>query len=92
MANGADAFLLDVRETYEWDIANLAPLGAFLLPMAQVSKRLDEIPRDRPVIVYCRSGVRSMEIARYLVGQGYPDVRNLTGGILAWAQEVDSSL
>ena len=79
----ARPFLLDVREPIEWDAMNLARLGAVLVPMGQVPERLDEIPRGRPVVVYCHSGVRSLEVANFLAAQGYDEVRNLEGGIAA---------
>ena len=74
-------FLLDVREVMEWRNVNLAHLGAVLVPMREVPGRMDEIPRDRPVVVYCQTGVRSLEVARLLAAEGYADVRNLEGGI-----------
>lgn len=74
-------FLLDVREVMEWQNVNLAHLGAVLVPMREVPGRMDEIPRDRPVVVYCHTGVRSLEVARLLAAEGYEDVRNLQGGI-----------
>ena len=74
-------FLLDVREPMEWHAMNLERLGAVLIPMRQVPGRLDEIPRDRPVVVYCQTGVRSMEVAKLLVEEGYEEVVNLDGGI-----------
>ena len=74
-------FLLDVREVMEWQNMNLAHLGAVLVPMREVPGRMDEIPRDRPVVVYCHTGVRSLEVAKLLAAEGYEDVRNLEGGI-----------
>lgn len=76
-------FLLDVREPAEWHAMNLSGLGAVLLPMGELPECLNEIPRDRPVVVYCHSGVRSLEVAKLLVAQGWTDVRNLEGGIAA---------
>lgn len=76
-------FLLDVREPAEWHAMNLSGLGAVLVPMGQLPERLNEIPRDRPVVVYCHSGVRSLEVAKLLVAQGWTDVRNLERGIAA---------
>ena len=81
LAGEPPPFLLDVREVVEWRNLNLAHLGAVLLPMREVSGRLDEIPRDRPVVVYCQSGARSLEVAKLLAAEGYADVRNLEGGI-----------
>ena len=86
MSGAAPPFLLDVREPLEWDAMNLGGLGAVLVPMGQLPERLAEIPRNRPVVVYCHSGVRSLEVAHFLHAQGYDDVRNLEGGIMAVAE------
>lgn len=85
-------FILDVREPYEWKICNLGPLGATLIPMAEVLERADELPRDREIVVYCRSGGRSARIVKRLREAGFDGVYNLEGGILAWADEVDPSI
>ena len=82
MAGDPRPFLLDVREPVEWQMMNLAELGAVLVPMGEVGERLEEIPRDRPVVVYCHTGVRSLKVAEALVEEGYEDVRNLEGGIV----------
>ena len=82
MAGDPRPFLLDVREPMEWQMMNLAELGAVLVPMGEVGERLEEIPRDRPVVVYCHTGVRSLKVAEALVDEGYEDVRNLEGGIV----------
>jgi len=88
----APPFLLDVREPYEWQICNLGPQGATLIPMAEVLDRSDELPRDREIVVYCRSGGRSARIVKRLREAGFEGVYNLEGGILAWADEVDPSI
>lgn len=74
--------LLDVRQPFEYQEMHLP--GARLVPLAELPDRLGEIPRDRPVIVYCRSGNRSSAAAGLLEGQGYPDVRSMLGGLDAW--------
>lgn len=76
-------FLLDVREPFEWQAMNLRSLGAVLVPKGDVPDRLQEIPQDRPVVVYCHSGARSLDVARVLAAAGYDGVRNLEGGIAA---------
>ncbi|MGA3071271.1 MAG: rhodanese-like domain-containing protein [Terracidiphilus sp.] len=83
---GEDAYILDVREPYEYRIANI---GGQLIPQNEVPNRLAEIDRDREVIVQCRSGSRSQRIAEFLKQVGYPRVVNLAGGILAWSDEID---
>ena len=89
MDAGEDVFVLDVREPYEYQIANI---GATLIPQNDVPKRLDEIDRNREIVVQCRSGQRSQRIAEYLAQQGYGNVKNLAGGILAWADEIDPKM
>ncbi|NNM32579.1 MAG: molybdopterin-synthase adenylyltransferase MoeB [Gemmatimonadetes bacterium] len=78
-------FLLDVREPFEWDICNLASFGAVLIPRGELENRLDEIPRERPVLVYCRTGARSRAVQSLLFERGFADVLDLDGGILACA-------
>ncbi len=85
-------FLLDVREPFEWDIVNLSEFGASLIPLGELTERLAEIPSDREIVVHCRSGVRSAKAADLLYGSGFSGLYNLHGGILAWIDEVDSSL
>ncbi len=92
LATADPPFLLDVREPYEWEIANLAQGGAVLIPLGEVQDRLDEIPTDREVVVYCRSGQRSATAVRTLLASGLPRVHNLRGGVLAWADDIDPSL
>jgi len=83
---GEDLFVLDVREPYEYQIANI---GGTLIPMNDVPQRLAEIDRNREIVVQCRSGGRSQRVAEFLAAQGYPNVKNLAGGILAWADQID---
>lgn len=82
--------LVDVREAWELDIAALP--GALHIPMAEVPGRVQELDRSRDIVVMCRSGGRSLSVARFLEAQGYASVANLTGGVLAWARDVDPTL
>jgi adenylyltransferase/sulfurtransferase len=86
---GEDVFVLDVREPYEYQIANI---GGTLIPQNDVPQRLAEIDRTREIVVQCRSGQRSQRIAEFLQQAGYPKVSNLAGGILAWADEIDPKM
>ena len=86
---GDDIFLLDVREPYEYQIAQI---GGTLIPQNDVPNRLVEIPRDREIVVQCRSGARSQRIAELLKQSGYTQVVNLAGGILAWSDEIDPTV
>ncbi|MBX2816982.1 MAG: molybdopterin-synthase adenylyltransferase MoeB [Saprospiraceae bacterium] len=88
--DGNAPMLWDVREPYEYEICNL---GGLLIPIGEVAQRLAEIPRDKEVVVHCRTGVRSEKAILMLKEQhGYQNLVNLTGGILAYAKEVDSSM
>ena len=80
----SDLYLLDVRTPGEYQQARLA--GAQLIPIDQMMKRLAEVPKDRPILVYCAVGSRSSQVVNYLARQGYPEVYNLDGGIYSWAQ------
>jgi rhodanese-related sulfurtransferase len=88
---GADMTLLDVRE--DWEIA-LAPVptGIVHIPMGEISDRLGELDPAREIVVICRSGGRSLEVARFLERQGFRSVYNLAGGILAWSRDLDPKI
>jgi adenylyltransferase/sulfurtransferase len=92
LSGPAAPVLVDVREHYEWAIGNLGPEGAVHLPMGDLGRRMDELPRDREVVVMCRSGARSAAVVRTLQDAGYEAVVNLRGGILAWARDIDPSI
>jgi molybdopterin/thiamine biosynthesis adenylyltransferase/rhodanese-related sulfurtransferase len=83
---GEDVQLIDVREPYEYQIAQI---GGKLIPQNDVPQRLADIDRDREVVVHCKSGGRSQRIAEFLKQSGYPRVVNVAGGILAWSDEID---
>ena len=77
-----DAFLLDVRDDDEWTAGH--PPGARHLPMMQIPLRMDEVPRDRDVVVVCRVGARSAQVVAYLRANGFDRVSNLDGGLYSW--------
>ncbi len=78
----AGAFVLDVREPAEWTEVHIP--GATLIPLGQLSGRLDEVPLDRQVVVYCRSGNRSAPGRDILLAAGFTSVTSVTGGLGAW--------
>lgn len=80
-----DFEVLDVRQ--EWEYSEMHVPGARLIPLPQLADKIRELDPDRPLIVYCRSGARSHSAAQYLEGQGFSDVSNLQGGIMAWQGE-----
>jgi len=79
--------LLDVRDPYEREVARIDP--SLHIPMIDVPARVGEIARDRTVVVYCHTGVRSAMVAGYLEQRGFASVANLDGGIDAWSLVVD---
>lgn len=79
----ADAYLLDVREDEEW-AAGHAPTATHL-PMMDIPARMEDVPRDRDVVVVCRVGGRSGQVVAYLQQQGFQNVSNLDGGMMSWA-------
>lgn len=79
--------LIDVRERHEKDYSDI---GGTLIPMGTVMQHVDEIRRDIPVIIYCRSGNRSGRVVSMLQERfGFTNLYNLAGGILAWADRID---
>lgn len=89
-AENKDFQLIDVREGYEYDIANL---GGELIPLAEVEKEVNKIASDKEVVIHCRSGKRSADAIQLLEQKyGFKNLYNLKGGILAYADEIDQSL
>jgi adenylyltransferase/sulfurtransferase len=86
---GDDLFILDVREPHEFQICNL---GGHLIPLGELSRRVNELDSSREIVAHCRSGKRSAEAVEFLRSAGFRKVLNLKGGILAWSDEVDASV
>ena len=89
---GEQITIIDVREPHEWQIANLAPYGARLIPVGQFPQRLNDINPADDIVVHCKVGGRSAQAYEVLQQAGYPRIKNLKGGILAWADQVDRSM
>lgn len=87
---GESLFLLDVREAWETEICQIP--GSVHIPMGQIPGQVEEIPTDRPVICICHHGMRSQQVAHFLQQKGISGVENLTGGVEAWALEVDPEM
>lgn len=86
----ADFQLIDVREPHEYDICNL---GGELIPQAEIPHNVDKISKDKQVVIHCRSGARSGNMVQWLEkNNGFSNLYNLKGGILAWAKEIDPSM
>jgi adenylyltransferase/sulfurtransferase len=84
-----DVFILDVREPHEYKICNLK---GYLIPLGDLSKRVQELDPGRETVVHCRSGVRSAKAVAFLQQSGFSKVKNLKGGILAWADQIDPNV
>ena len=77
--------IVDCREQDEWDAAHVE--GTWLIPLDAIGQRLDELDRDRPLIIVCRSGRRSLIAAQQLAAIGFVDVKSMNGGLIAWAEQ-----
>ena len=86
---GEDFQLLDVREPHEYEDANL---GGLLIPLKKLPDNISKIARDKKIVVHCHSGQRSKQAITMLQEQGYQNLYNLQGGILAWARDVDEDM
>ncbi len=90
LRSGKDFQLLDVREPWEFEVVRLPQ--SVLIPLGRLSGRFAELDRGKTTVTLCHHGVRSLQAAAFLVSQGFTDVRNLTGGIDAYALEADSQV
>jgi molybdopterin/thiamine biosynthesis adenylyltransferase/rhodanese-related sulfurtransferase len=86
---GEDVFLLDVREPHEYEIVNL---GGYLIPLNELPKRVHELDSSREMVVHCQRGSRSARAVEFLRQLGFTKVKNLVGGIDAWAAHIDQRL
>lgn len=86
---GEDFQLIDVREDFEYEMSNL---GGTLIPLGGILIEADKVSKNKPVVVMCRSGKRSAAAIMQLEQQGYTNLYNLRGGILAWAAEIDPTI
>ena len=90
--DGQQPFILDVREEWEYAIANLE---GYLIPLKQLYDRLSELEQhqgDDLIVVHCKSGGRSSQAVEFLLSTGYSNVKNLRGGTLAWSEHIDPDL
>ena len=89
LASDAEYVVLDVRSQMEYDMAALPE--SVLIPLPELPARLHEVP-DKPLIIICHHGIRSMHAAIFLSGEGFGPIYNLSGGIDAWSTDVDGSV
>jgi sulfur-carrier protein adenylyltransferase/sulfurtransferase len=86
---GEDVFVLDVREPYEYQIAQI---GGHLIPLGELPQRMSELDPSKEIVVHCKSGGRSQRAAEFLAQNGFKKLHNLAGGITAWANEIDPTV
>jgi sulfur-carrier protein adenylyltransferase/sulfurtransferase len=86
---GENVYLLDVREPFEHEIANLK---GQLIPLGELPVRFHELNKEQEIVVYCHHGNRSRYAAEFLQSRGFRAVKNLTGGVEAWATEIDPKM
>ena len=86
---GDPLLLVDVREPAEWEIVRIP--GAVLIPKGDLPSKLAELPLDKPVVMYCKTGIRSAETLALLKNAGFSDAKHVQGGISAWATQVEQT-
>jgi molybdopterin/thiamine biosynthesis adenylyltransferase/rhodanese-related sulfurtransferase len=86
---GEDFLLVDVREPAEWEIVRIP--GAVLIPKGDLPSKLAELPQNKPVVMYCKTGIRSAETLALLKNAGFKDALHVQGGVTAWASQVDKT-
>lgn len=87
--SGKLPFVLDVREPDEYKQGNI---GGTLIPLGQLPQRLSELNKNDEIVVHCKGGGRATQAAELLMANGFKNVKNLTGGIMAWAQKIDPTV
>src|SRR5688572_9143098 len=88
---GEDITIIDVRE--DWEVAQSKLTQAIHIPMNDVPDQVDQIPKDKPLVIMCHTGRRSEQVALWLESnEDYEDVLNLVGGIESWSVDVDPSI
>ena len=90
MNQGETVVLIDVREPWEYNIAKID--GAQLIPLGTLSTEFKKLDPNSEIVVHCKMGMRSMDATQFLLQQGFTNVKNLTGGIIAWSQHIDPSV
>jgi adenylyltransferase/sulfurtransferase len=87
---GEDFVLIDVREPHEWQICRIP--HAKLIPLGELSKRVNELDTADEIVAHCKSGMRSAKAVDFLKQAGFRKVKNMKGGILAWSDKVDPTV
>jgi rhodanese-related sulfurtransferase len=90
LEKGEQLVLVDVREEWEYSLAKLD--GSILIPLGTLPQSLAQLTRDSEIIAICHHGMRSADATNFLLQQGFPNVKNLVGGIDAWSTQVDGTV
>jgi len=90
ISNKDNFILLDVRTDSEYFLSNIE--GAIHIPMNDIPNKLNTIDKNKEIIVQCKSGKRSAKVCQFLLDNNYENVKNLRGGIIAWANEIDPTI
>lgn len=90
LLNDTNTAFLDVREDEELAICKID--GALHIPMGEIPNRIEALPRDKQLIVFCHHGMRSLNVCQFLEARGFENTINLAGGIHAWSMEVDPNM
>ena len=88
--NNEDFMLLDVRNIQEVLYSKIEK--SIHIPMNEIQERINELDSNKEIIIQCKSGKRSARVCEYLMTQNFNNVKNLSGGIIAWADEIDNSI
>ncbi|MNJ98836.1 putative adenylyltransferase/sulfurtransferase MoeZ [compost metagenome] len=88
--HGAAPYLLDVREPWEYQTCKIE--GSVSIPMNTIPGQLEQLDRNAAIVCICHHGARSLRVAHFLKANGFSRVTNLTGGVHAWAQQVDPAM
>ena len=90
--NNEDFILLDVREPQEYQFSRIKEKEAMLVPLMRLPSVIFKLPKDKPIYVLCRSGNRSLQATLWLMENGFNNVKNVEGGILAWSDYIDPTV
>ena len=90
LLNDDSTVLLDVREDEELAICKID--GALHIPMGEIPNRIEALPRDKQLIIFCHHGMRSLNVCQFLEARGFTNTINLAGGIHAWSIDVDTDM
>ena len=90
LKNKDDFILLDVRTDREYFLSSIQ--GSIHIPMNTIPENIDKLDKDKEIVVLCKSGIRSEKVCEFLIKNNFKNHKNLSGGIVEWSKQIDSSL